>query len=192
MSGMTISQVKEVETKTGVKVKINKYEPSGRYGVCVFLKSGKYSNPRSVGFRDLDRAEQYAGQIEREEAAKLEARQAKNEAKRKAREEFVNPAKVGDIYYTSWGYEQTNIDFFQVVRLTPKGVVFRKIAEDRKDTGWLQGTAKGIKDQFVGEEFRVNFSVSVGYDNKPYYSLPGRHSCFYQWDGREKGWSAYA
>ena len=25
--------------------------------------------------------------------------------------------KVGDIYYTSWGYDQTNIDFYEVVPL---------------------------------------------------------------------------
>lgn len=25
--------------------------------------------------------------------------------------------KVGDVFYTSWGYEQTNVDFFQVIEL---------------------------------------------------------------------------
>lgn len=25
--------------------------------------------------------------------------------------------KVGDLFYTSWGYDQTNIDFFQVIKL---------------------------------------------------------------------------
>lgn len=29
---------------------------------------------------------------------------------------------VGDFFYASWGYDQTNIDFFRVVGLTPKGV----------------------------------------------------------------------
>lgn len=27
---------------------------------------------------------------------------------------------VGDIFYTSWGYEQTNVNFFQVVQLVGK------------------------------------------------------------------------
>lgn len=30
--------------------------------------------------------------------------------------------KVGDFFVASWGYEQTNIDFYKVVGLTPKGV----------------------------------------------------------------------
>lgn len=29
---------------------------------------------------------------------------------------------VGDIFYSSWGYDQTNVDFYKVVGLTPKGV----------------------------------------------------------------------
>ena len=32
-------------------------------------------------------------------------------------------AKVGDIYYTSWGYDQTNVDFYQIV--SKKGHTFK-------------------------------------------------------------------
>lgn len=38
----------------------------------------------------------------------------------------VSPAAagiaIGDFFVSSWGYEQTNVDFYQVVGLTPKGV----------------------------------------------------------------------
>lgn len=30
--------------------------------------------------------------------------------------------KVGDFFVASWGYDQTNIDFYKVVGLTPKGL----------------------------------------------------------------------
>lgn len=36
--------------------------------------------------------------------------------------------KVGDFYYTTWGYEQTNVEFYEVVGLTPKGVKVRKVS----------------------------------------------------------------
>ena len=29
--------------------------------------------------------------------------------------------KVGDFFYSSWGYDQTNVDFYKVVGLTPSG-----------------------------------------------------------------------
>ena len=34
--------------------------------------------------------------------------------------EFDFDVKVGDVFYSSWGYEQTNVDFFQVVALVGK------------------------------------------------------------------------
>ena len=36
--------------------------------------------------------------------------------------------QVGDHYYTSWGYDQTNVEFYEVVGLTPKGVKVRQVA----------------------------------------------------------------
>jgi hypothetical protein len=35
--------------------------------------------------------------------------------------------QVGDVYYASWGYDQTNIDFYQVVARTPRTVRVRLI-----------------------------------------------------------------
>lgn len=29
--------------------------------------------------------------------------------------------KVGDFFYSSWGYDQTNVDFYKVVGMTPSG-----------------------------------------------------------------------
>lgn len=40
-------------------------------------------------------------------------------------------AKVGDILYSSWGYDQTNIDWYQVVSVSPSG----KSANVRKISG---------------------------------------------------------
>jgi hypothetical protein len=38
----------------------------------------------------------------------------------------VDP-QPGDVYYTSWGYDQTNVEFFQVVKRTPGTVTVRRI-----------------------------------------------------------------
>ena len=34
--------------------------------------------------------------------------------------------EVGDFFSSSWGYDQTNVDFYKVVALTPKGVKVQK------------------------------------------------------------------
>ena len=47
---------------------------------------------------------------------------------------------VGDIFYTSWGYDQTNIDFYKIVAVKNKTISYVSIGEDRTYTGPMQGT----------------------------------------------------
>lgn len=48
----------------------------------------------------------------------------------------MEPLKVGDIFYSSWGYDQTNIDFYKVLEITKSGksariqMVGQKITRD--------------------------------------------------------------
>ena len=46
-----------------------------------------------------------------------------------ARAKFQNPYKVGDILHHSWGYDQTNCDFYQVVEVNKASVILRKIGD---------------------------------------------------------------
>lgn len=71
---------------------------------------------------------------------------------RAIRDNFVNPFKVGEVFYDSWGYEQTNIDFYQIVEVKNKSVVIRKIGQIYdKCTGWASETVKPNVDDFIGE-----------------------------------------
>ena len=60
--------------------------------------------------------------------------------------------KKGDIFYTTWGYEQTNAKFFQVIDTTSKSVKIREI--DSKETespkGSMSGHAIPIRNKFIG------------------------------------------
>jgi hypothetical protein len=49
------------------------------------------------------------------------------ERKQKAKELFQMPYKVGDILHHSWGYDQTNCDFYQVVEAKKASVILKKI-----------------------------------------------------------------
>lgn len=58
--------------------------------------------------------------------------------------------KVGDIFYSSWGYEQTNIDFYQVIAL--KGTTMatlRKINHTSRNIGFCSDMVKPIPDSFA-------------------------------------------
>lgn len=60
---------------------------------------------------------------------KAAASSAKAEPKEKVNKYGV---KVGDLFYCSWGYEQTNVDFFQVIALVGESSVrIREVAPKR-------------------------------------------------------------
>jgi len=61
-----------------------------------------------------------------------------------------NDVKVGDVFYTMWGYEQTNIDFFEVVDKPSKArVVVRQLTRTLKDTGFMTGDVSPIRGQYA-------------------------------------------
>ena len=45
-----------------------------------------------------------------------------DEAQEKAAAAFRESLRVGDILYSSWGWEQTNIDFYQVIAIRGSAV----------------------------------------------------------------------
>jgi hypothetical protein len=66
-----------------------------------------------------------------------------------ARKAATHELKLGDIVYASWGYEQTNVDFYQVVRVvSAKTVEVRQVAQQTTETGFMSGTTIPLKDQF--------------------------------------------
>lgn len=73
--------------------------------------------------------------------------------KAKRREEMKAPhtLKVGDILYTSWGYDQTNVDFYQVTAVvSDRSVKIRQIASKvvSSDGGGCDNVV-AIKDAFL-------------------------------------------
>lgn len=58
---------------------------------------------------------------------------------------------VGDVLVSSWGYEQTNYDYYQVIRLVgARSVEIRKIASLSEETGFMQGDCVPSKNNFTG------------------------------------------
>lgn len=61
----------------------------------------------------------------------------------------VRRLKVGDILYTSWGYDQTNVDFYQVVTMTAKSAKIRQVAETVDSSTRGSDRVKARKGQFL-------------------------------------------
>lgn len=77
-----------------------------------------------------------------------EARRVKAAEERKA---FRHTYKVGDVLRAIWGYEQTNVDYYEVTATTPGTVTVRKIAKESADTGSYTGQCAPVPGAYIGE-----------------------------------------
>jgi hypothetical protein len=96
--------------------------------------------------------------------------------------------EVGTILYSSWGYDQTNIDWYQVTAKNGTTMnSIRKIAskEVPSPDNFMVGTCTPIRDEFIGPPLRVKPSRE-GWVGLTSYSMAG------PWDGTPKRWSSYA
>ena len=77
-------------------------------------------------------------------------------ARANARKEAIANVKEGDIYVASWGWEQTNVDAYQVVAKKGASVVLREIALESIEgsEGFMSDRVRPVKDAFIGGEFK--------------------------------------
>ena len=111
-------------------------------------------------------------------------------AERKAeKQNIVNGLKVGDILHYSWGYEQTNCDFFQVVEVLPKSVKIREIGSKMVEGGG--GSSMSCHSVPVPDSFPANAPVMLKkLGDSTGVGMP--HGYARLWDGKPKYESWYA
>lgn len=160
--------------------------PDGR----IWLKAwrGKAVNPTAnYSFRDIGKAEAYAAEYAAREAKGI-ARTAALKAERAAAMAAVKASDfwtVGDVGSYSWGYDQTNTEFWQVVEVKAKTIKIRRLSENRAADGWEQGTTQPRRNEFRDDKVltkRVGPAGGVGMD----FGSLGK------WDGKPERWSSYA
>lgn len=121
----------------------------------VFLKawSGKADVPAFYySFRTLTQAQEYAERFVANVQSSM-ARVLQRAAERKA----VRAADfyaVGDVVENSWGYDQTNVDFYEVTEVKEKSIVMREVKQNCSDHGGPSGgSTQPRRGEFCGEPF---------------------------------------
>jgi hypothetical protein len=80
---------------------------------------------------------------------------AQMKAERQAkRNSFVSTLQIGDVLDTCWGYDQTNREYFEVTKVIGKYVEVRELAQERKETGFLQGVCIPVPGQYTDAPIR--------------------------------------
>jgi len=105
-------------------------------------------------------------------------------------QKFQNNFKVGDILNGSWGYEQTNQEWYVVTKVLPKSVKVRELPIKKEENGFMsyKETPVNVDGEYAhcGKEKTVRL-VNYGKDVRinPFCNLS-------KWDGKPKTSSHYA
>lgn len=153
---------------------------SGRPGITIWY--GKSKRPKRYSFRTAEHRQQW---LDREKASqdagerfKIQ-RQAERDQRKAAMAEQI---QVGTLLCYSWGYDQTNVDFFQVVARKGSAVWIRPIGGRvvPGSEGFMSNTIMPARDQFASDKPAVRkiitaYGLSMGHGSATPCGDDSRH-----------------
>jgi hypothetical protein len=85
-------------------------------------------------------------------------------------EKMSEQITVGDVFVSKWGYDQTNVDFYEVVGVTASG-----------KSVWLRYLQKTVVDETVGTDFVSPVAGSAAGDKFRKTLQPALSGSFPEW-----------
>lgn len=172
----------------GTEVFFSERERNGKTAYCLIPFTGKAQKPEMnlYGYYRSPEARQAAlDNWLTNITASAQAKQARREARRAA----VCPFAVGDILSGSWGYDQTNIEYYRILAQRGRRVTLRELEHETiaGSEGFMCATVK------PGEEFGPEISrLAQTYDGRGWYVKLHESCDLHPWDGRPDYESHYA
>jgi len=109
-------------------------------------------------------------------------------ASRRADSTQAHSIKAGEIVVNSWGWEQTNIDFYVVTKTSKNFVWLQPIKAHAEETGFMSGkTTPVLPPSPCGEVTMHRVSIWTGGA-----SINFKHGGGSVWDGKAEAYSCYA
>ena len=102
--------------------------------------------------------------IEEIRKSEIEKLQYKSDIKLKrleSKKKILENIRIGQVYYTSWGYDQTNVSMFQVTGISGKRIVVRPIIKKYLNVSNVDMSANVVPliDDFKGDEIKVSVNA---------------------------------
>lgn len=99
---------------------------------------------------------------------------------------------VGTIFYTSWGYEQTNVDFYEVTHSTAKMVTVQELEKvQAEDKGQFTGCTVPLKGKYRKNSKPIKRKLDTNHFGKPMVFITS-FQLAQIWDNKPKDFSTYA
>lgn len=97
---------------------------------------------------------------------------------------------VGDVFVSSWGYDQTNVDFYKVVAKTKAMVKVVKIGKIAVSDDDRRSSVSVIPNKTVIDGPVKTKKISAGYGGEAYFKIED-YAYGRRWDGSPKSETSY-
>jgi hypothetical protein len=180
---------------------IEKYESLGFHlsvknepmfvGYCT-KKVSKARFPKALfnyRFRSAERMAEFCKEWIEKVERNINAEKARKEQKKIAQQNMNHNYKVGQVLYNSWGYDQTNINFYQIVGVKEKSIILQEVCKSivAGSEGFMSARVKPVENAFIGEPILKKVVVSVGYNGSIGYYIKAKFGCFSEYAANENG-----
>lgn len=153
---------------------------------CVrFTKRARmgYKVEFNYSFGTIERMYEYCAQYLKDLAETSRYKEERKIARAAAKVAALETVKEGDIYVASWGWEQTNIDAYQVVAKKGATVTLREIAVASVEgsEGFMSDQCAPVKNEFIGGEFKKRITGKyINIDDVRHAGLAEEGKTFYR------------
>jgi putative cell wall-binding protein len=152
----------------------------------------KYKVISNFVFLSEEKAMEYATKFVNTQTSKVNEKAERNENRKTIlASDFY---KIGDIVVNTWGYEQTNVDFFQVIKITNRSIMVKAIRQSVVDGSiYSHGMACEVvpsPNNFINNNDKPSYTLRV-YENGR-LSSPESYYYMKKWSGNPQYKSWYA
>ena len=172
----------------GNKYKIVEYEKTikGRVWFAVAVFYNNAGKPAHLyRYQSEERRQEFIDNVK----DNVQKREAEKQRRRQERKEFHTGCEVGDIFVSTWGWEQTNVDFYVLIDLKGNRGTFQEIGSSMVEGSMMShGMACDVvpcREHEKGEPFVKQIGVGEVINLETYMYCK-------KWDGRPEYNSWYA
>lgn len=125
-----------------------------------------FKNEFHYRFQTAERMMEYVENFIENHVKRLQWREEEKQNRKIKAELLAAQVKVGDLFVDSWGYEQTQVDLYQVVaKPTAKTVIVREIACETVEgsEGMMCRNVRAVPNAFIGEEIKKRLDNYGGF-----------------------------
>lgn len=148
---------------------------NGKVSAIAFVGKGKNSS-WYYSFKNVESMKSYIDKFIEECKYVENYKLIRKEKQKMANASISDTVKVGDLFHYSWGYDQTNCEFYQVIAVKGKTATLQRISSKSvpNTQGFMSEQVSPMKDAFIQSPYGddvIKKRIQASYDGKPYFSM---------------------